>query len=255
MRVTEVRIAALTETALKQAYAAAKHWFSAPDMYKEAFNMRDYFLACAKIGTETDDLRAMFLRLQEEGRNFENFCPLRSAVYLLGLLCAAFAHGEARENFRDPSGICSLLGSAARMPAQAHFASLTEENAHTIGEKMFLRYGLQGVRGEAADSLSVLTLYVLPAFERDIGSMDAAEAEARAFLHLLTLVKDTSAVAALGMEKTEALSEKAKALMSDASADKIRLFGDELQALHVPLNGYISLLACAFALRSFCAVS
>ena len=249
----ESEIAKLVTSALQEARDTAAHWFSMPNT--ETPDMRGYFLDCAKLGTETDDLRVLFQRLQTVGRGFETQCPQHSAVYLLGLLSAVMAHGEARENFRAPFSVFSLLGSAARKPAHDYFEALTEENARTTGDQMYLKYGLQGVRGEASGSLNVLTLHVLPAWEKNINKgMDASEASARAFLHLLSLVKDTSAVFLLGMEKTDALSEQAKALKDTASADEIRQFGKELQALRFPLNGYISLLACGFAIQKYCAI-
>ena len=249
----ESEIAKLVASALQEAQDTAAHWFSAPNA--ETQDMRAYFLDCAKLGTGTDDLRVLFQRLQTVGQAFETQCPQHSAVYLLGLLSAVMAHGEARENFRAPFSVFSLLGSAARKPTHDYFEALTEENAITTGDKMYLKYGLQGVRGEASGSLGVLTLHVLPAWKENIGKgMDASEASARAFLHLLSLVKDTTAVALLGMEKTDALSERAKTLKDTVSADEIRQFGKELQVLRFPLNGYISLLACGFAIRDFCTI-
>ncbi len=250
----ESEIAELIASAFQEARDTTEHWFSAPN--EETPDMRAYFFECAKIGTKTDDLRMLFQRLQTVGQAYEPQCPQHSAVYLLGLLSAVMAHGEARENFRAPFSVFSLLGSAARKPTHDYFEALTEENARTMGDQIYLRYGLQGVRGEASGSLSVLTLHFLPAWEENIrNGMDTSEASARAFLYLLSLVKDTSAVSLLGMEKTDALSEQAKSLKDTASADEIRQFGKELQALRFPLNGYISLLACGFAIQKFCTIA
>ncbi len=191
------------------------------DMYSflaSAASLYPYFAECVKIGRETADRPApeTFAALRCPGKLAEagmlkatgGVNTHKGAIFTLGLLCGAMGRLD-REKWREPE---TLLAEVAAMTAGVEKELEAAEIAQTAGERFYRRYGVTGVRGQAAAGFPTVLQYGLPVLENGLAAGKTQdEAGAAALLHLLAHTPDTNMIARGGYEKA---AEKQKELQT-----------------------------------------
>jgi holo-ACP synthase/triphosphoribosyl-dephospho-CoA synthase len=161
-----------------------------------------YFARCAAIGMETRELTPgeAFRKLRGPGlvaegqmlRSTGGVNTHKGAIFSLGILCAA----AGRLDEGDPARI---LAECARMTAgltASDFAGLTPENAKTMGQKLYLRHGITGIRGQAEAGFPAVGKVGLPKLEEGLArGLSLDEAGRAALLALLAAATDTNLIA------------------------------------------------------------
>lgn len=117
------------------------------------------FINCASIGMETLELgpedvfgllRVTGRQGEWEGRRSTGGANIhRGAIFLLGLLGAGAGRLSAQQRERTPRALALAASSFVRGIVGRELAPLNPERCRTPGERAFVRYGLEGVRGEA----------------------------------------------------------------------------------------------------------
>ena len=168
-----------------------------------------YFMDCARIGRESADKapEETFAALRTPGKLAEismlsatgGANTHKGAIFSMGLICAALGRLD-RAEWRCPERI---LAEAAAMTAglsARDCAGLTPETARTTGQKLYLEYGISGVRGQAEAGFPAVLQYGLPVLERGLSmGKSPDEAGSAAMLSLLSHTVDTNLIARGGL--------------------------------------------------------
>ena len=163
-----------------------------------------YFETCARIGMETRRLlpEETFARLREPGMLAEGEMlratggvnTHKGAIFSLGILCAAL--GRMGWEYADKPQW--LLYECAQMTAglvAKDFAGLTAQTAKTAGQKLYLHYGITGVRGQAEAGFPAVLKVGLPKLEEGLQKgLSVNDAGCAALLAMLAASDDTNMI-------------------------------------------------------------
>lgn len=163
-----------------------------------------YFETCARIGMETRRLlpEETFARLREPGMLAEGEMlratggvnTHKGAIFSLGILCAAL--GRMGWEYADKPQW--LLYECAQMTAglvAKDFAGLTAQTAKTAGQKLYLHYGITGVRGQAEAGFPAVLKVGLPKLEEGLQKgLSVNDAGCTALLAMLAASDDTNMI-------------------------------------------------------------
>ena len=95
-------------------------------------------------------------------------------------------------------------------------ATLTPENAVTAGQKLYLRQGITGIRGQAEAGYPALLEVGLPVLETGLSQgLDLNDAGCAALLHLLCAVTDTNMIARSDLDTARAVTERVGAILAE----------------------------------------
>ena len=174
-----------------------KHFFASANA------LRPFFCRFAEEGFLTRDLapEETFSRIRPIGVEAEAAMKKathgvnthKGAIFSIGLLCAA-AGRLSPENWQAEK----LLAECAAMTkglVEADFAGVTPENAKTAGEKLYVAYGITGVRGQAEAGFPAVREVGLPIFREGLEKgLSVNDAGAVTLLHLLSVTDDTNLI-------------------------------------------------------------
>ena len=224
-------------------------------MLRSAAVLEPYFAAMGSASEGRDLNRSLRLELATIGRHAE--CAMytatqgsnshKGAIWILGLLVAASAHGEdqtARE-------IAASAGAIARLPYQAQPELLTH------GDIARNRYGVAGARGEAANDFPHVVNHGLPTLRRQqAAGFQKSVCQLDALFSILSHLDDTCLLYRGGIEALQAAKSGARAVLlaggsssSNGQAER-RNLDRELLARHVSPGGSADLLAATIFLDS-----
>ena len=124
-----------------------------------------YFEACAKVGRETMDrpapetfaaLRPLGCEAEGEMLDATNGVNThKGAVFSIGITCAALGRLD-RALWADPARVLAEVSAMTKGLAAQDFMGVTAENAATVGQKLYVQYGITGVRGQVEAGLPVV---------------------------------------------------------------------------------------------------
>jgi holo-ACP synthase/triphosphoribosyl-dephospho-CoA synthase len=182
-----------------------------------------YFAKCTQIGRETAKAPAAetFCRLRSEGVKAESdmFAATngvnthKGAIFSMGIVCAALGRlPEERWKYADV-----ILQECADMTqglVETDFSGLTKERAVTVGQKLYLNYGITGVRGQMEAGLPAVREVGLPVLKegilRGLGINDSGCA---ALLALMASATDTNLIARSDLVTQQATVDRIKELL------------------------------------------
>jgi len=136
----------------------------------------------------------------------------KGLIFSLGIICAAFGWHGVPFPAAD-----AVLQTAAKIAAPAlykDFEGITPQNALTHGEAIFAKYGISGIRGEAAAAFPSVRFWGLPALRKALSSGKSYnDAGVEALLHLAAHVIDTNIISRSSSEVLKILQEKLQAFL------------------------------------------
>lgn len=164
-----------------------------------------YFARCAAIGRKTASQPApqTFAALRSAGRQAEaamlhatgGVNTHKGAVFTMGALCAALGRLD-REQWGDAARILSEVSAMAAGIVERELAGLTEETARTTGQKLYVAYGITGVRGQLEEGLPAVLHHGLPRLRQGLrDGVSTDRAGAAALLAILANTTDTNLIA------------------------------------------------------------
>lgn len=183
-----------------------------------------YFERCTQIGRQTasQPARQTFLQIRSAGRKAEadmfsatkGINTHKGAVFSMGVLCAAIGR-LSREQWKYPDIILKECSAMAKGLVAADFASLTEKNAVTTGQKLYLRYHISGIRGQMEEGLPAVRDAGLPALKAGIArGLDINDAGCGALLALMAAATDTNLIARSSLATQQETAAKIKMLLA-----------------------------------------
>ena len=229
-----------------------------------AASLYSYFEACAKAGRETSDRPApeTFAALrplgcEAEGEMLEATGGVnthKGAIFSIGIVCAALGRLE-RAQWADPARVLAEAAAMTKGLTAQDFAGITAENAVTAGQKLFVQYGITGVRGQVEAGLPAVLNYGLPALEAGIAKgYDFNRAGCGALLSILAHSTDTNIIARSSRERQLALVDELTALLEKTpypDETTLAALDDRFIAENLSPGGSADLLALTYFLYFF----
>ena len=214
--------------------------------------LQPYFRRCAKIGmdsAETDlsaeDTADMVRCLRAAGAAAERDMLAvtgganthKGAIFSMGIACAALGRLD-HSQWSDPEAVLAECSVVATALAENDFAKLdtirlgqkTEKSMNTdqdigtpvqnssltVGERLYLQYGIRGVRGQAMDGFPAVLYAGLPVLERELAAgADLNRAGSVAMLAILSADTDTNLIARGGREMQLAVTAQIDTLLRE----------------------------------------
>ena len=189
--------------------------------------LQPYFRRCAEIGM---DFRrcgetGMVCLLREAGAGAERDMlsvtggvnTHKGAIFSMGIACAALGRLD-HSHWSDPEAVLAECGRVAAALAGNDFAKLDRmiegqgkgplaESSLTVGEKLYLQYGIRGVRGQAMGGFPAVLHAGLPVLERELAAgADLNRAGSVAMLAILCADTDTNLIARGGLQTALAVT-------------------------------------------------
>ena len=182
-----------------------------------------YYETCAQIGMQTAQLmpEETFARLRGPGmlaesemlRATNGVNTHKGAIFSLGILCAALG----RLGWACAGQPRLLLEECGRMTSglvERDFADLTEKTAQTAGQKLYLRHGITGIRGQAEAGFPAVLTVGLPKLEEGLAQgLSVNDAGCAALLAMLAATTDTNMIARSDYETQQRIAEETAALL------------------------------------------
>lgn len=180
-----------------------------------------YFYQCAKIGRQTADAKETFRRLRLPGKLAEGEMlhatagvnTHKGAIFSMGILCGALGRLE-RQQWSDPTAILAECAAMTEGLVSQDYVNLTQKTAKTAGQKLYLQYGITGVRGQAEGGFPVVLNVGLPKLEAALSAGKSInEAGCAALLAMLADTVDTNMIHRGGYELATDTSKTLKDLL------------------------------------------
>lgn len=219
-----------------------------------------YFRRCARIGQETacKAPEETFRALRVPGKLAEGAMLAvtggvnthKGAVFTLGILCAALGRLE-RSMWADPAAMAGQCAAMTRGLVARELAGLTEETARTAGERLYVRYGVTGIRGQLEAGLPAVLHHGLPAMERALARGEGLDAAgSQALLALIAAAEDTNLMARGGVEaQRDAAAEAAGLLARKPDRNCLEALDHRYIACNLSPGGSADLLAVCYLLH------
>lgn len=223
-----------------------------------------YFEACARVGRETMDrpapetfaaLRPLGCEAEGEMLDATNGVNThKGAVFSIGITCAALGRLD-RALWADPARVLAEVSAMTKGLAAQDFMGVTAENAATAGQKLYVQYGITGVRGQVEAGLPVVLHHGLPVLENGLKlGYDINRAGCAALLEILVHSTDTNMIARSSRERQLAWVARVKELLAQTPyPDEAALVAldDRFIAENLSPGGSADLLALTYLLHFF----
>ena len=229
-----------------------------------AASLYPYFEACAKAGRATMDRPApeTFAALRPLGCEAEGemldathgINTHKGAIFSIGITCAALGRLD-RSFWKDSARVLAEVSAMTKGLTAQDFAGVTAETAVTAGQKLYVQYGITGVRGQVEAGLPAVLEHGLPALEQGLAQgYDINRAGCGALLAILAHSTDTNIIARSSRERQLALVDELNALLAQTPYPDEALLAaldDRFIAEHLSPGGSADLLALTYLLHFF----
>ena len=229
-----------------------------------AASLYPYFEACAKAGRATMDRPApeTFAALRPLGCEAEGemldathgINTHKGAIFSIGITCAALGRLD-RSLWKDSARVLAEVSAMTKGLTTQDFAGVTAENAVTAGQKLYVQYGITGVRGQVEAGLPAVLEHGLPALEQGLAQgYDINRAGCGALLAILAHSTDTNIIARSSRKRQLALVDELNALLAQTPYPDeavLAALDDRFIAEHLSPGGSADLLALTYLLHFF----
>ena len=183
-----------------------------------------YFETCTRIGMSTAKLPApeTFLRLRSAGKKAEanmfsatdGVNTHKGAIFSVGILCASLGR-LPEEQWKIPDKVLLECAAMTKGLVEHDFAGLTEENAYTVGQKLYLHHQITGIRGQMEDGLPAVRDAGLPVLKEGLArGLSLNDAGCAALLSLMVSATDTNLIARSNLATQQKTVEQLKELLA-----------------------------------------
>lgn len=222
--------------------------------------LQPYFTRCAQIGLETQQLDAptVFGMLRFPGKEAEqrmlaatgNVNTHKGAIFSLGVLCCAAGRSQSRQ----PESIAQTCRDMLQGLTNRELKSLDEASARTTGEKLYVRHGITGIRGQAEQGFPAVLQIGIPILEQGLArGLSRNDAGCAALLHLFCADPDTTFIARSDVSTYRQEAKKISQLLAESPYPHTAVL-DSLDAdwrrRNLSAGGSADLLAITYFLHS-----
>lgn len=179
-----------------------------------------------KIGIQAE--QAMFQATggvnTHKGINFSLALVLgATGIYLAKQKTAATSHNNPLIP-QDSLAICQLAQQLAAHIIQTDLSQLETKADLSHGEKLYLKFGIKGPRGEAAAGFPTVIAHALPFFRQELNKeQDKEFCQLRLLLYLMGTVEDANLIHRGGVPAWQRIKKEARSLLnSDFSKSELK---------------------------------
>ncbi|GMA47559.1 hypothetical protein GCM10025854_18090 [Tetragenococcus muriaticus] len=137
------------------------------------------------IKAEHDMLEATYQVNTHKGANF-------SFAVLLGATGLYLQNHSLPFSFQDTTNILSLVAQMTHHLVEQDFSHITEKNKLSHGEKLYIKAGTLGVRGEATQGYPALSSLLLPFFRKRAEQESTEMLLLRGLILLISQIEDSN---------------------------------------------------------------
>lgn len=220
-----------------------------------------YFETCARIGLESTALppQAVFSRLRMPGKLAEQAMEEatdgvnthKGAIFSMGILCAAA--GRLPQDLRTPEAVCAQCAAMLEGITTRDFAGITLENAVTNGQKLYVQYGITGIRGQAEAGFPAVLEAGLPTLEAGLArGLSLNDAGCAALLHLMVAVTDTNLIKRSDLQTRNTVTERIACLLQETPfprQEELKRLDEDFIQKNLSPGGSADLLAITYFLH------
>ncbi len=220
-----------------------------------------YFETCVRIGRQTASAPATdtFSRLRNMGKSAETDMAVatggvnthKGAIFTMGIMCAALGRLD-REHWRTPEKILDECAAMTKGLTAFDFAGLNEENAHTTGQKLYLKYHITGVRGQMEAGLPAVRSAGLPALKAALAhGLSLNDAGCAALLALMSTATDTNLIARSDLKTWRETTLQVRTLLAENPYPDVQILkqlNEEFIQKNLSPGGSADLLAACYLL-------
>lgn len=225
--------------------------------------LTEHFRNFVLVGIEfcKDEPEKLFERIRYLGMLAEddmfkatgNINTHKGLIFSLGIICASLGHLFANNKTINTD---SILVMSKQMTANVlkDFENLAGDNAKTFGEKLYVNYGITGIRGEASNGFSSVKEYGLPLLKNLIHrGISINDAGALTLLNLIANVKDTNIITRSNIHTQELVQNNIKNLIEqkkieNITAEDIENLDKQFISMNISPGGCADLLAITYML-------
>ena len=220
-----------------------------------------YFETCARIGMDSVNgspeetfalLRAPGMLAEGEMlRATGGINTHKGAIFSLGILCAALGR-MGWEYAGKPEWLLYECAQMAAGLVAKDFSGLTPENAKTAGQKLYLRHGITGVRGQAEAGFPAVLKVGLPKLEEGLAKgLSINDAGCAALLAMLAASTDTNMISRSDYETQQRIALETAILLQKTpfpSESTLKQMDAEFIEKNLSPGGTADLLAMTYFL-------
>ena len=221
-----------------------------------------YFARCAEIGMDTrlESPEETFSRLRVSGKLAEGEMlratggvnTHKGAIFSMGILCGALGRLE-REQWGNPELVLRQCAAMTKGIVTRDYAGLTMETAKTAGQKLYLQYGITGVRGQAEAGFPAVLNIGLPKLEAGLAQGKTInDSGCAALIAMLAETVDTNMIHRGNYETQQKCAKKLSALLENEpfpSEETLEALDKEFIQKNLSPGGTADLLAMVYMLH------
>ena len=218
-----------------------------------AYALTPYFISCAREGLEfseeREELPRLFKRLRSLGMEGEKIMkeaakgvnPHKGMIFSGGILCccAGYLAGRPENDFADED-FPEILGEVSRKMTEnlmEDYKKLKKRAPETHGEKLYIRYGIEGIRGEAARGFPHVLKEGIFYFEKlRQGGRTMNQAGLLTLLRYISAAEDTNMIIRSDYGTVLKIQERLKEFLITAGYEKQLEMLPDLDAYFVKKN-------------------
>ena len=216
--------------------------------------LQPYFTDCARYGMEGRSFEA----LRHLGRNAQSQMEKttagtnthKGAIFTMGILCYA-AGTLSKEQRKEPSRV-TAAAAALCAGITAELKDLTEETARTVGERLYVRHGITGIRGQAEAGYPAVLHTGLPVLDEGLALGYSLErAGCGALLAMLTATADTNLIARSDRETAAAITRQVALMLAKErypGRETLESLDEVFVSKNLSMGGTADLLAATYFL-------
>jgi len=128
----------------------------------------------------------------------------KGAIFSLGILAASTGYCKSNIGYITVEDVCRISETIGKA-ALADFEKSADDKFISNGQRIFIEYGIKGVRGEVASGFSSVRKYALPIMEKLFSGnkYNKNDIYIQVLLNLMCNVVDTNVIARKGLEAVE----------------------------------------------------
>ena len=229
---------------------------------KSANALKPYFEDCFSIGKKTSHLsnNEAFTLLRNAGIKAEQTMynatggvnTHKGVIYSMGILCASIGRlWEPESPFADVSDVCLESSKFAKNTLTKDFEQIGSTSA---GGRLYIEYGLTGIRGEVASGFNSVLKFGLPCYEcLRTKYYNQNDAGAITLLHFIANVEDTNIYHRGGINGAEHAKQVTTNLLKEypePTSKQIESLDDDFIKHNLSPGGCADLLAITYFLHS-----
>ncbi|MGO5116273.1 triphosphoribosyl-dephospho-CoA synthase CitG [Candidatus Avoscillospira sp. LCP25S3_F1] len=219
-----------------------------------------YFETAVKIGQETAGFSPdeTFQRLRRAGIRAEHdmfqatagINTHKGAIFTLGTVCGAMGRLWTPAGLpQEAEAIFQMCSAMCVQAVEKDWKGITEKNAKTMGQRLYLEHGIEGIRGELVRGLPAVRQVGLPVLEQELsGGATLEQAGVAVLLHLMERLTDTNLIARGGMEGQKWAAEQVHNLLEQKawSTEQVKALDDQFIQRNLSPGGCADLLAITY---------